>query len=234
MMLFKIREIHQIEMTSHCNLRCRYCTHPNLKRPKMHMTPETYAKALRWARMFVVGYGQRSLNLAGIGESTMHPDFVRNVHLAREAVGPGCELVLATNGIAVTEEMIKGIASAKPNVFVSMHRPEKAGPAVELCRKHGVFAGASSDPTLAATNWAGQVKWHVSVPNRRRCMWVMGGLVMVMADGRVTRCSYDASGAGVICTVDDDLRAHATSAYSLCAGCDQDVGVPLPEAEAVA
>lgn len=231
--MFKITNIHQIEMTSHCNLRCRYCTSPNLKRPKVHMSAEHYALSLKWARMFVVGYGQRSLNLAGIGESTMHPDFVRNVHLAREAVGPGCELVLATNGVAVTDDMIRDIASARPRVFVSMHRPEKAGPAVEIARKYGVFAGASADPTLASTNWAGQVKWHVSVQARRQCMWVKGGMVMVMADGRVTRCSYDASGSGVIATVNDDLRQFATSPYLLCAGCDQDVGVEIP-AEAVA
>lgn len=231
--MFRITNIHQIEMTSHCNLRCRYCTSPNLKRPKVHMSAEHYALALKWARMFVHGYGQRSLNLAGIGESTMHPDFVRNVHLAREAVGPGCELVLATNGVAVTEEMMRGIAPARPKVFVSMHRPEKAGPAIELAKKHGLFSGASADPSLAATNWAGQVKWHVSVPQRRPCMWVKGGMAMVMADGRVTRCSYDASGVGVICNVEDDLRNFTTTPYSLCATCDQDVGVELPK-EAVA
>lgn len=234
--MYRITNIHQIEMTSKCNLACKYCPqHSNLmKRPKVHMSAEHYALALKWARMFVVGYGQRSLNLAGIGESTIHPDFVRNVHLAREAVGPGCELVLATNGVAVTDEMIKAIAPAKPRVFVSMHRPEKAGPAVEISKKYGVFAGASADPTLAATNWAGQVKWHVSVQGRRQCMWVKGGMVMIMADGGVTRCSYDASGIGRICDVTDNLRDWATAPYALCRGCDQDVGLPIPQAEAVA
>ena len=71
--MFPIRAIHQIEMTSRCNLRCRYCAHPTMARVKADMDDATFAKALLWARQLP----SHELNLAGIGESTMHPEFVR-------------------------------------------------------------------------------------------------------------------------------------------------------------
>lgn len=52
--MFPIRHIHQIEMTSRCNLRCRYCPSPHLPRPKIDMTEAYYKQSLRWARHFLV------------------------------------------------------------------------------------------------------------------------------------------------------------------------------------
>ena len=217
-----IRAIHQIEMTSRCNLRCRYCTHPKMPRPKMDMTEETFRRALHWVKAFQSVRPHPELNLAGIGESTLHPEFVRFTHLAREAVGPYVDLVLATNGLLMTDELAAAIAPAKPKVWVSLHRPEKAGPAVEALKRAGIYSGSSSDPSLAAVNWAGQVEWHVSAPKGKPCPWITHSMVMVMSDGRVTRCCFDSTGDGVIAHVDDDLSAYATSPFSLCTNCHLD------------
>lgn len=226
--MFPIRRIHQIEMTSHCNLACRYCPSPKLQRPKLDMSEETYRKALHWAAFFKnASGGQLELNLAGIGESTIHPEFVRFVHLAREAIGWDTVLALATNGVNMTDELAQAIAPAGIRVWVSLHRPEKAGPAIECLKRAGILAGASADPSIAATNWAGQVSWFNSVQVRRECKWVKGGLVVIQADGNVSRCPLDASGVGVFANVDDDLSKYQTSPYILCRTCDQDVGVPL-------
>jgi hypothetical protein len=225
-----IRAIHQIEMTSQCNLRCRYCTHPKMPRPKMHMSDETYAKALNWVKFFQSKRAHPELNLAGIGESTLHPEFVRNVFLAREAVGKYVNLVLATNGLLMTDELAKAIAPAKPSVWVSLHRPERAGPAVEALKRAGILSGISADPSLAAVDWAGQVNWHVSAPKGAPCPWIKSSMVMVMSDGRVTRCCFDSTGNGVIATVDDDLSKHATSPWDLCATCH--LSVPQEAASA--
>lgn len=192
------------------------------------MDESTYRLALGWARRYVERGTQRELNLAGIGESTLHPEFVRFVHLARETVGEDCGLVLATNGLLVTDELARAIAPARVAVFVSLHRPEKAGPAVEALKRAGIFAGASADPSLAATDWAGQVKWHVSSA-QRQCAWVKGGQFIVFADGRVSRCAFDASGVGVMAHVGEDLDRFQTSPYALCRTCDQDVGVAFPQ-----
>lgn len=230
-MKFPLTSIHQIEMTSRCNLRCRYCVHPKMARAKIDMDEATFVRSLMWVSTFVRRGTQGELNLAGIGESTMHPEFVRYVHLAREALGWGRALVLATNGLLMTDELAQAIAPSKIMVWVSLHRPEKAGPAVEALRRAGILAGVSADPSISAIDWAGQVQWHVSVPERRQCPWVKGGWCVVLADGRVSRCCFDGSGIGVLGTVHDDLPSVETSPYALCRTCDQDVGVPFPVAE---
>lgn len=220
-----IRAIHQIEMTSRCNLRCRYCPSPHLQRPKMDMTEATFRRALHWVKTFQSVRPHPELNLAGIGESTMHPEFVRFTHLAREAVGPHINLVLATNGLLMTDELAAAIAPAKPQVWVSLHRPEKAGPAVEALKRAGIYAGSSADPSLAAVNWAGQVEWHVSAPKGKLCPWIAFSMVMVMSDGRVTRCCFDSDGSGAIGHIDDDLSKFSTSPFHLCSSCHLDAGV---------
>lgn len=226
-----IRAIHQIEMTSFCNLACKYCPSPKLKRPKLHMEERVFARALHWTAWFAKrNGGQDELNLAGIGESTIHPEFIRFLHLAREAMGR-VPLTLATNGVNMTDELAREMAPTGIRVWVSLHRPEKAGLAIECLKRVGLLAGTSSDPSVAATNWAGQVKWHNSVAARRQCKWVRGGQVIVQADGNVSRCPLDASGIGVIASVWEDLSKHATSAYELCRTCDQEVGVPFPAGE---
>jgi hypothetical protein len=224
--MFRVRELHQLELSSHCNLRCRYCPSRNLPREKTYMTEDHFMKALTWVRTYKDRGWQHDVNLAGIGESTMHPEFVRFVHLAREKLGEDFGLVFATNGLLMTEELAAAIAPAKPVVFVSLHRPEKAGPAVEALKKYKLIAGVSNDPSIAASNWAGQVKWHVSA-QRRDCVWVRGGKIFMFADGRVSTCAYDASGIGVLGHIDDDLDTLQTKPYKLCVGCDQNVGVPI-------
>jgi hypothetical protein len=225
--MIPFQQIHQIEITSRCNLRCKYCVHPTMKRAKQDMTDEVFIRSLQWAVFFKERGTQGSLNLAGIGESTMHPKFIQYLATAREALGPEQDLVLATNGLLVNDELAQRMAPFRPRVYVSLHRPERAGPAVEALKKVGLLAGVSADPSIAATDWAGQIKWHVSAA-RGKCPWVLGGWAMVMSDGSVTRCSIDGTGVGTMLNVMDDLVAHAgTSPYSLCASCHQDVGIEM-------
>lgn len=223
-MKFPLLSVHQIEMTSRCNLRCRYCPSPHLGRPKIDMTEEHYLKALAWAKVFVARGTQTELNVCGIGESTMHPEFVRFLALAREVVGDQTMLTFTTNGLLITDELAREIAPLRPVVFVSLHRPEKAGPAVEILKRYGLVRGVSADPSVAAINWAGQVDWHVSAPPRE-CFWVKPGRVFVMADGRISRCCMDTNGRGVFATLDDDLTGAYTSPWSLCRSCDQDLNI---------
>lgn len=225
--MFTLRHIHQVEITSRCNLRCKYCVHPKMVRPKQDMSEEHFLLSLKWARFFMDRGGHRELNLAGIGESTMHPDFVRWLFLAREQLGDDVKLVLATNGLLVTDELARAIAPARPHVYVSLHRPEKAGPAVAALDRVGILAGVSNDPSIAATDWAGQVSYAglMTLPGRP-CPWVTNGWGIVLSDGRLTRCSFDGIGVGVIGTIEDDLEELSTAPYELCKTCDQNVGVP--------
>jgi len=122
--VFGLREIHQIEITSRCNLKCVYCPSYKLPRPKLDMTREHYEQALDWAKFFQAQGTQTELNLAGIGESTLHPNFVEYLWLARQKLGPKQVLLFATNGLLMTDALAKEIQPLEPRVYVSMHRPE--------------------------------------------------------------------------------------------------------------
>ena len=222
----RVTRIHQLELTSRCNLRCRYCVHPKMPRPKVDMTWDIFHKALAKV-VRCIGHGQCELNLAGIGESTMHPDFAEMVGLARTACGPTVMLAIATNGVSLTRDMVKAIAPYRPSVWVSMHRPEKAGPAIELLKEYGILNGVSADPSIAAMNWAGKTNWHVSCNTSTPCPWLSEGRVMVMADGRVTTCCLDGEGTGVIGHVSDDMSEWDLQPYDLCADCHHTVPVGM-------
>ena len=219
---YPIRSIHQVELTSRCNLRCRYCPSPNLKRPKVDMAENVFARCLELALRCVVRGSQRELNLAGIGESTLHPRFAEYVARAREALGFSVDLTMATNGILITDELARKLKPHRPRIWVSLHRPEKAGPAIMILKKHGLLAGVSADPSIAAINWAGQVEWHTS-HGEMTCAWIKTGRAFVMADGRISTCCLDASGAGVVGTVFDDLDKLRLRPYDLCEPCTYDL-----------
>lgn len=155
----------------------------------------------------------------------MHPQFVDFVALARSRLGWKAEIVFATNGLLVDDALASALAPYKPKVGVSLHRPEMAGPAIEVLKKYGLLAWVGSDAATSSVDWAGQVKWHVSAP-AMHCMWVTGGRVFVLADGRMSSCCFDASGDEAICNIEDfDPDKHFTNPYKLCKNCHQTLDI---------
>jgi hypothetical protein len=219
-----INAIHQIEITSRCNLKCSYCPSPNLGRPKVDMTNSVFDRALQWVKHYVAIGKQNELNLAGIGESTIHPQFIDFLARAR-GMFPTIKIIFATNGIQITEEQVAQMAPYNPEVWVSLHQPKKAAEAVSLYRKYDLLKGISIDPSVNANDWAGQVKWKNDFPGDMACQWLRSGKVMVMADGRITTCCLDATGAGVIGHVDDQIGSIQSKPYDLCKTCHQEIGI---------
>ena len=84
----KLTTIHQIEPTSECNLRCKYCPHPKMLRVKKHMDMFIFEQALDIVRYFVKQGTQGELSLTGVGEPTMHPYLVDMVKHSRDVLGP--------------------------------------------------------------------------------------------------------------------------------------------------
>ena len=219
-----IRSLHQIEITSHCNLRCVYCPSPVLGREKLHMSREHFMRSLEWVKHYVAAGTQGELNLAGIGESTLHPDFVEFVGIAREALGWQRRVCFATNGLLMTREMAQALKPFKPTVWVSLHRPEKAKGAIDALREAGLLELGSCDPAMQAVDWAGQVDWKLTTEDfGMPCPWKARGWVYVLADGRMSSCCFDSTGSGVVGHVSDAIGSVRGRPYVLCKSCHQDV-----------
>ena len=233
-----VTSLHQVEITSRCDLRCVYCCNPRMGRDpgfrgQQDMRPSHFALALEHVAHYVRQGTQRELNLAGIGESTLHPGFPLFVDAARLAVGPDVELTLATNGVSLSKEdaWAESVAAAlrefNVSTYVSQHRPERAGLAVRFLVERGVrVCGASTDPALNAMDWAGQVEWRgLKQKAATPCQWLRQGWAFALADGRVSPCCYDAQGKEPIGHVDDPVGSLKTRPYGLCRSCHQHIRV---------
>lgn len=220
----------QIEITSRCNLRCAYCPSPALMRgvegrPAVDMDETTYLAALVHVRAYVEQGTQKELHLTGLGENTLHPEFVRYVALAREAAGETVPVIFATNGVIASDELARALAPYRPEIYVSLHRPEKAARAVEIYRKYNLLAGATIDPVINANDWAGQLKWFTTPNTAVACTWLREGRAYVLADGRVSTCCLDAYANGVVGHVLDLPGSLHVKPYKLCATCNQQINV---------
>lgn len=217
-----LQEIHLIELSSRCNLRCVYCTHPIMKRAKIDMSWETFERALEWARYFAQRGTQKELSLHGLGESTLHPDFIRMQERAREAL-PDCILQYSTNGVSFTEEHARAAKEFGVRVFVSLHRPEKAGLAVALCKQYGVLAQAHANFAYSAFNWAGQIDWQVTTQGKSVCLYLAMARGVVMSDGTLTACCMDTEKDGALGSIWDEIGSIGTKPYKLCESCEHQI-----------
>jgi len=224
-----IQALHQIEITSRCNLKCIYCpnseitngTYPNRKAEDI--SSEHFLKALDWAEHFVRAGTQHELNLAGTGESTLHSQFAECISSARERLGRFCKLIVATNGLIVTPRLVESFVKHDVHVWVSLHRPERAAHAIKAYRQAGVLKGISVDPSTNPNDWAGQVRWlsYATLP----CQWLREGKAFVMSDGRITTCCLDVGGIGAVGHVDDPIGSLSLAPYALCEKCNQEINV---------
>lgn len=213
-----VREIHEVEFSSRCNLACRYCPHPKMARPKADMTEETFALVLAHVRYLCVTGTQGEVSMTGIGEAIMHPQFVPWMRHLRETIGAARKLVLATNGVAMTPELAREISAAGCITYVSTHRPEKAGPALEMLRSAGCIIGTNTAFVDSAMNWAGQVEWFVSA-KPALCSYLGKSWCAVRQDGSVDACCMDAEDLYPIGHVADPLGSLRVRAVKLCEAC---------------
>jgi hypothetical protein len=208
-----LTSIHQIEVTSFCNLRCSYC--PSRKLPKLRGVPnehiglDTYERALEWARFFDAQGTQGELSLTGIGETLLHPEWRELVRLARTVL-PDNFICFSTNGLLLDDDACSFLREHRVAVFVSLHRPEKAGPAINAARRHGILVDTNASAATSSFDWAGLLPdWEVTAPKGNPCEYLRSGWGVVLSDGRVTTCCLDATGAGVGGHVDDPVGSLA-------------------------
>lgn len=213
-----VRELHEIEFTSICNLACVYCPHPTLQRAKAHMDSATFMLTLGHLQYLCAKGTQGEVSLTGIGETTLHPNFMAMASAVRRSIRDR-KLVMSTNGLTMTVELARFLAEIKCDVYVSLHRPELAGRALRLLRDNGCRHGHNKAFADSALDWAGQVDWYVSAP-KTVCQYLKNGWAAVRQDGSVNTCCMDAHGLYPIGCVEQDVGTLTTGPTKLCAGCN--------------
>lgn len=191
------------------------------------MSWETFERTLKHVAYYVEKGTQGEVSLTGIGEAILHPRFAEALFRVREVIGPR-NIILSTNGVDMTHELADILARMRVITFVSIHRPEKAGPAWEMLKKAGVIGGMNTAFVDSSIDWAGQVKWHVSGP-KHECNYLKLGWGVVRQDGAVNVCCMDAHSKHPLGTVWDEPGTLMTRATSLCGACHLTVPVQLQE-----
>jgi Radical SAM superfamily len=217
-----ISTIHQVELSSRCNLACSYCPHPGLRREKADMTMETFEHVIYWAQVL----GGPELSFTGMGEAMLNPLFCDMLRQARIEL-PNVWFLLGTNGLLLThrkhneraDELLTALRECAVTVFVSTHRPEIAGEAIENGVKAGVDVKMNTHFVDSGFNWAGQVEWHGIAAPRTECQYLRQGWGTVLQDGSVVNCCMDAHGLHPMGNVRDDLMNMIVKPIPLCEHC---------------
>ena len=220
-MSHKISTINTIEVSALCDNRCAYCPAPTQHehRPVGLMTLETFKKAVFWVRYFAEHGTQQELNLHGVGEPTLNKDLVEMIRLAR-AAAPSITINFNTNGNNLTPEVARACKDAGiTSINITAHDAVATKNAAKALRAAGIQGHVNADFAVNPNNWGGQVQWTDTVDYKLWCHWLDKGQVMVMWDGRVTRCCLDAFGQGVFATVEDHLPNLEVMPFVLCANC---------------
>lgn len=220
-----VTRIHQIELSSKCNLGCKYCPHPKLKRAKAHMSMETFKRTmdhvvfLKDKDPYTDTYAPE-LSLTGMGEAVMNPLFLNMLHYARSVYEH--KILFATNGILINEDLVKEVKKLDVQVYISLHRPEKATPAINLMRKYNIKGDVNAGFALSGIDWAGQVNWEITDPIKS-CIYQPLGWVTVLQSGQVTTCCMDAEGFGNLGHVNDELGSLRMQPIDLCNSCHRTI-----------
>jgi len=115
-----------VEPTNRCNMRCRLCPHPRLKRPRGNMDPELFARIAREC-----GRRGAAVWLQYMGEPLMHPDIFQMIAAAREAGVP--KVGLSTNASLLDERAAERLlASGLDRLECSVDAADEA--AFRACR----------------------------------------------------------------------------------------------------
>ena len=218
----KITTINSIEVSSLCNNACQYCPAKDQGKHRETglMDLDTFGVAMEWVMYFVKAGTQRELNLFGVGEPTLNPDFIKMIRYARAAL-PFRQIIHAnTNGKGMTVEYARQLKDAGiSHIDITMHNHFDAANCIRIFKQVGIPGQLSIDPVTAPNNWAGQVDWFAPEYEAGPCPWLGRGQVMVMSNGDITPCCIDAFATGVFTNIFEDITQAEVKPFDLCRRC---------------
>lgn len=215
----KLTRIHQIEITTRCNLACKYCPHPKLKREKMDMSLDTFERALEWVEFFDKQGTQKELAITGMGEALLHPSLMFMLNMIRSDYDYNGYLHFSTNGILFDKEIAAFCKDYGIKVYISGHRPEAAPQAIEIALKHDVLAGTNFSFAYSALDSVGTVDWKNTAPDNLVCQYQKQAWGMVLVDGSISTCCWEPEGVNVIGHVNDPIGSVDMRIMPGCSSC---------------
>lgn len=174
---------------------------------------DVYEAALAWATTME----SPELSLTGMGEAILHPEFCTMLRMAREAL-PQTKLLLSTNGIALTDDHFTAMRETGTVLYISAHRPEIAGRALQRSLAAQVMTGVNNHIVDSGFNWAGQVEWANMAPPHV-CQYLSKGWATILQNGDVVNCCMDAHGLYPCGNVMDTELPTSFDVMPLCSSC---------------
>lgn len=185
------------------------------------MTVEVFIEALKFVHYFSTQGTQKELNLFGVGESLLNPNFVELLKLAHEETPKISPIHLNSNGKLITPELIEEFDKYLDQLDLTAHNARDTITAYKMARGHNFKLGMSIDFLTQPNNWAGQVDWFES-EKFYPCPWLRDGQAWIMSNGDISTCCFDAFGKGIIGNVFDSQPWELeVNPFSLCETCHQ-------------
>lgn len=229
----KLKTITTIELSSLCQLECRYCINrlieKNSDRKRNIMAEDTFWRSLYWLNELVKRGTQQEVNLNGNGESLLDPDIVDRARATKDIIG-NRSVQFCTNGIGLTRKKAVALKDAGiDRIDLSLHDAYHARRCAHMLHELGIPSFVNAGVISATHNWAGQlepenqVNMLFSIP----CHPIMEGRGYINSDGDLSPCCYDYRNLGRFGSVfDDDLLERDIAPYSICLDCHQQLQQP--------
>ena len=217
-----IHTINTIEVSTLCQLKCKYCINPLMK-DKGIMTEDIFEQSLYWLEILCRRGTQQEVNMNGNGEATLDPNLPRRVRKVKDIVGDRT-VELCSNAVGVTREMVIELLDNGLDKFdLSPHNPYEVRRLVSETHDLKINGIINMGSFTASHNWAGQLpeQYQIKMTYTLPCLPMIEGRAHILSDGKVVPCCYD-RGMGLIGTVfDDDLLSRPLNKFELCKTCHQ-------------
>ena len=218
--------IHNIELTNYCNLKCSYCPHHRMVRPKGHMSADILAKCLEH---YVRRPGLPRLVIHHFGEPLLHPELEARLTQIAQA---GVDIQMSSNGLLLQKKLpILFAIPCRIFITLSVHQWADQGPEAyfkALTDWQAQVAGSNLTVTQAFNVSQTQFHFHAWTGGREtewdyasHCDFLRDNMGSVLWNGDMVSCCLDCDGESVFANIADITAANAsTRPWRGCRGCD--------------
>lgn len=230
----KLKTITTIELSSLCNLSCKYCINRLLVKHPMRspgiMTGEIFNASLDILKKLCLNGTQQEVNLNGNGESTLDDQLIKRIKKTKEVIG-NRTVTFCTNGVNMTAKLAEKLKNVGLDMIsLSPHNLFHARKAAHLLADSGFTPFINFGSICASHNWAGQLEPENSIDCKLKndCKPLEEGRGYISSEGYISPCCYDYKLIGVYAHVlDDDIFEKEVAPYSLCHMCHQRINKDL-------